>query len=493
MKKIHFLIIVTITFLSNSFCQNDIRFYTPEADFIRNIMATDSNDYLANVDIKNMVTDYFDSTIVLKIGKDGSLIKTLYLSTYFPNAKATIQGKSIKLQNGKNLALCNMYYENDSLYRTGLLYFNDELEVTSIKMMGDSNQYNYSGAMMINSKNQIVVTGQICFMYDTIHKDSLFVREYTLEGNLIKERNFHSLYVNSVQNILELTYYGTYIIHYQENMFNTYIDTNFATSRTIHNGCSGCHESTPWTYQISDKKFIKALWIDTSIPFQSYYSEVGFMIKDTTRSIDYAVDTIITMYQFGSINNEDWLGGLDFVAPDTVYLLYKFIDTTISNQDVYTLLKTTTTGNIIWSKNYACDVNRWLAVEATDNEILLYGRFWEGDNHFGDGYTSNPIIVRLDKEGVVQSTTDINFQQADVLIYPNPTNSILNLRIENGERKFERLKILNMMGQCVYDSKVGKSNPDLKTTIDVSGFTKGTYFLQLIGDYYQTSKKFIVN
>lgn len=311
---------------------------------------------------------------------------------------------------------------------------------------------------------------------------------------MINEGRLFDSYSNLIQNILELPFYGLYVLHFRNNMNNTYVDTNLTTSRTVFNGCSGCSQTSPWTYQISDRKFIKAISIDLNDPILGNYDayDVGFIVKDTTPST-LPIDTIEEVYRFGEINHLDMLCGLDFVAPDTVYLLYKFVDTTISYKDVYTLQKSTTTGSVFWSKNYTCDVNRWLAIEATDNEILMYGRFWQGDSHLDDLYTSNPMIVRLDKEGVILSTNDVSFQHADVMLYPNPTNSILNLRIENSDCRFENFKIFNIMGQCVYNAKVPKSSKDVNFKIDISDFSKGTYFLQMIGDDSHVTKKFVVN
>jgi len=491
MKKISILILMFWAFTVYS--QNDIRLYTDEADCIRDIALSDTNDYIANIDVRNVNTFLIDSSVVLKIGKNGVVINKLNMSSHFPNARVAVYGKLLKLMPDKYIALCNMYSDQEQLRRTALLYFDDDLEITSVKMIGDTLQSQSSWTMMINSKNQLMVGGFIYHGFTGSNViDSVFIREYTLQGEKIKEGYFVDTNATyAINNIVELPYYGLYALDYYGSVMNLFVDTNLTSARIAFNGCSGCIP-TQWSYHISDRKFIKGVtinWIEENL---ETHTDVGFMVKDTTPSMKI-FDTITAIYQFGELNRCDFFCGLDFVAPDTVFLLYKFIDTTISNRDVYVLQKSTTIGTVIWKKYYTCDVNRWLQVKATESGLLMYGRFWNGDDHLDDIYTWNPMIIRLNKEGVIQSTTDIDFQQAEVLVYPNPANSTLNLRIENGERKFERLKISNMMGQCVYASEVSQSNQNINLKIDVSGFAKGTYFVQLLGDKNQVTKKFIVN
>lgn len=493
MKKYQ-LVILFLVVSSALFSQNDIRLYTDEADCIRDIALSDTNDYIANIDVRNVNTFLIDSSVVEKIGKNGEVIKTLNMSSHFPNARVAVYGKLLKLMPDEYIALCNIYSDQEQLRRTALLYFDDDLEITSVKMIGDTLQSQSSWTIMINSKNKLMVGG---FIYHGSTGsnviDSVFIREYTLQGEKIKEGYFvdtNATYV--INNIVELPYYGLYVLDYYGSVMNLYVDTNLTSARIAFNGCSGCIPNH-LSYQISDRKFIKGVtinWIEQNL---ETHTDVGFMVKDTTPSIAHSYDSITVVYKFGELNHYDFFCGLDFVAPDTVFLLYKFIDTTISNRDVYTLQKLTTTGTVIWSKNYTCNVNRWLQVKATASGLLMYGRFWNGDDHLDDIYTWNPIIIRLNKEGVIQSTTDINFQQAEILVYPNPTNSTLNLNIANGESGFRQVKVLNMMGQCVYESQMPQSRQDVNLSIDVSGFAKGAYFIRLLGDKDQVTKRFVVN
>ena len=72
-------------------------------------------------------------------------------------------------------------------------------------------------------------------------------------------------------------------------------------------------------------------------------------------------------------------------------------------------------------------------------------------------------------------------KSAEVSIYPNPTNNVINVAIENGF--FEGAEILNMQGQIVLKSD--------QERIDVSQLQNGIYFVRLVGhsDSYKIIKQ----
>ena len=79
--------------------------------------------------------------------------------------------------------------------------------------------------------------------------------------------------------------------------------------------------------------------------------------------------------------------------------------------------------------------------------------------------------------GIEQNTTD-NY----VSIFPNPTNSVLNVYANN----FRKVEIINFLGQVVYQNQITEN----QFQIDVSNLTSGIYFVRLSGEQTVT-KKFI--
>ena len=73
----------------------------------------------------------------------------------------------------------------------------------------------------------------------------------------------------------------------------------------------------------------------------------------------------------------------------------------------------------------------------------------------------------------IQNTLSIddNLVDSTFSIYPNPTNSKVNIKSEN---KFDEVEIYNILGQKVLSSKILENQE-----IDMSSLTSGTYFLKL--------------
>jgi len=77
-----------------------------------------------------------------------------------------------------------------------------------------------------------------------------------------------------------------------------------------------------------------------------------------------------------------------------------------------------------------------------------------------------------------------NNLQNSVVIFPNPANDLLNVKLS---QEFESVEITNMLGQLLYSNKV----TDSFLQIDISSYTSGVYFIRLKGENGLATKKFI--
>ena len=67
----------------------------------------------------------------------------------------------------------------------------------------------------------------------------------------------------------------------------------------------------------------------------------------------------------------------------------------------------------------------------------------------------------------------------EITLYPNPTSGIFT--IESTSAKLTSIKIMNVLGECVYHSEIRNSNVTQslsKSEINLTGVSKGIYFLQ---------------
>jgi hypothetical protein len=68
----------------------------------------------------------------------------------------------------------------------------------------------------------------------------------------------------------------------------------------------------------------------------------------------------------------------------------------------------------------------------------------------------------------------LDLQNGDVKIYPNPSNGMLNIKIENNE-EVKQIKIYDVVGQLVKTEAVTSE----LSKVDVSNLNNGIYVVQL--------------
>lgn len=100
-----------------------------------------------------------------------------------------------------------------------------------------------------------------------------------------------------------------------------------------------------------------------------------------------------------------------------------------------------------------------------------------------DGFYFDDFKVNLLQNSVLSSTENgiSNFR-----IYPNPTNSILNV---NSSKNNYSIKIYNLVGQLVHS----KENNDGFQNLDVRHLNSGLYFIELKSDGFLETQKFYKN
>jgi len=85
---------------------------------------------------------------------------------------------------------------------------------------------------------------------------------------------------------------------------------------------------------------------------------------------------------------------------------------------------------------------------------------------------------------------DDYFENNSVSVFPNPTNTTLNIKLSNTNSLPDSFSVYNMLGQIVRTERISKTS-DL--TIDVSTFSNGMYIIELKKDSTTTSIQFVKN
>ncbi len=418
------------------------------------------------------------------INNNGTIKNILSINELFNNKKCLIN-KIGKIADNKYLSLINIFDENASKFKAVMLFFDNQLNVLDFKYLADTTKNFSINSFIINSRNQIVSVGNK-LKDNSYFIDSLYIGIYDLNGSLLKSITIQDSLYPTGQSIIELTHFGKYVINQEFNSYQLFIDTNFESAKMVQYMIyiPQCNISA-----ISDRKFIQKVATLSPDPNNNMLDiwGCGFVVQDTTPSPLY-FDTITPpaeLYEFGEYGINSFDGFIFYLNPDTVYVIYNFSNQVLSNKVLYRIIKSSTKGQVFWSRTYTSDIDRRFSITATTSEIVLFGGYI--DNITGN---YSPIIIRLNKDGnVLNIEENFIFENSDILIYPNPSNDYLKIIFLNKTQFFSKLEIYNCFGKKMYSENIVNSN---FIYINVSNFVKGNYLINFYGKNIFESKKIVV-
>ncbi len=97
------------------------------------------------------------------------------------------------------------------------------------------------------------------------------------------------------------------------------------------------------------------------------------------------------------------------------------------------------------------------------------------------------IVTNTFNTEFVQALGTPSFESNNVLIYPNPATSAIQISLQNTPETIDRISITDVLGKNIRTLKSTTSN---QLTIDVSALSKGMYFVEIItqNGFKQTKK-----
>ena len=90
---------------------------------------------------------------------------------------------------------------------------------------------------------------------------------------------------------------------------------------------------------------------------------------------------------------------------------------------------------------------------------------------------------------VATDVVSLKEQQLDFLLFPNPTNGILNIAFKTKNENPTTLEITNTLGQVILLKTLTNNN----TQVNISDFVEGIYYITLKTDNKTTTQKLIIN
>lgn len=67
-------------------------------------------------------------------------------------------------------------------------------------------------------------------------------------------------------------------------------------------------------------------------------------------------------------------------------------------------------------------------------------------------------------------------------VYPNPTNDILNIEVDNSNANMQQIEVADMTGKIIYSKTINKELNNTTEQVDLSAYSKGLYVVKLQSD-----------
>lgn len=94
--------------------------------------------------------------------------------------------------------------------------------------------------------------------------------------------------------------------------------------------------------------------------------------------------------------------------------------------------------------------------------------------------------------GPALSVNDLNSDEAEVKVYPNPCTDVLHIQINGKKNRHFTYRISDLTGRIIQSGDINNTHLPLTTDLNVSGYAPGYYLLQLQGRDNTIQKELIV-
>ncbi len=116
--------------------------------------------------------------------------------------------------------------------------------------------------------------------------------------------------------------------------------------------------------------------------------------------------------------------------------------------------------------------------------LFLDGNYKDVDDHY---YSStirlrpmgSAVLIKMPSSSVIPYQTPVSDSGVRLVLYPNPTTGILHWQLTDSSTGNIRMRIVDARGKTIGDALLLKSQPLLESQIDMTGRSRGIYFLQL--------------
>lgn len=209
---------------------------------------------------------------------------------------------------------------------------------------------------------------------------------------------------------------------------------------------------------------------------------------------DYTLDSenlFISGYQGGPI----FLDGNEIVNGPKFYFFVMKLDAVkgqfISSTKAPSVTDMGLFGSHLYSRNNEVTIAGVITC-VTHTSSMQFGSNVIDYSSFGSFVYSDLFLGRIVDNSVLGIKDNLNLSGASLKVYPNPSEGLFTVSCDCKTKNLQ-IKVANVLGQLVIDTEFKTISGDHEQgTIDLSGLSKGTYFIMVYGEDFIETKKFII-
>ena len=110
-------------------------------------------------------------------------------------------------------------------------------------------------------------------------------------------------------------------------------------------------------------------------------------------------------------------------------------------------------------------------------------------------YNGTQIVLPNKQKPIVVNIPSSNTSGFNCLIFPNPANNTINIRIDSETSGKAEIKIINLSGKCLYNTKkyISLGKNEFLLNINLSKFSEGMYLVSINSGNNNFTQKIDIN
>jgi photosystem II stability/assembly factor-like uncharacterized protein len=136
-----------------------------------------------------------------------------------------------------------------------------------------------------------------------------------------------------------------------------------------------------------------------------------------------------------------------------------------------------------WYRLQHVSSGMWLHVKETGTQFELGPTSWTGNNTKWQ-FSDNKLPTTI---------PDNNIEGEGVLVYPNPSNGIINVSVPYSTKGDIDIQVINMDGKIIYEKTEVKLSNNFTSVINLNGQPNGIYIVKVVSDSRTSYLRIIIN